>query len=121
MMSFGEAVKTCFKKYVDFSGRARRSEYWWFQVLNLILCACMTAVCIWKITAGDKLEAQVSSAIFDQEKMDALMAQANTIDNTFYLLMGLICIIWLVLVLPGLAVTVRRLHDIGKSGWFILL
>ena len=121
MMSFGEAVKTCFKKYVDFSGRARRSEYWWFQVLHLILCACMTAVCIWKITAGDKLEAQVSSAIFDQEKMDALMAQANTIDNTFYLLAGLICIIWLVLVLPGLAVTVRRLHDIGKSGWFILL
>ncbi|MBR4275526.1 MAG: DUF805 domain-containing protein [Prevotella sp.] len=121
MMSFGEAVKTCFKKYVDFSGRARRSEYWWFQVLNLILCACMTAVCIWKINAGDKLEAQVSSAIFDQEKMDALMAQANTIDNTFYLLMGLICIIWLVLVLPGLAVTVRRLHDIGKSGWYILL
>lgn len=49
------------------------------------------------------------------------MAQANSIDNTFYLLLGLLFIIALALVLPGLAVTVRRLHDIGKSGWFILL
>lgn len=36
MMSFGESVKTCFQKYVTFKGRARRSEYWWFWLLNLI-------------------------------------------------------------------------------------
>lgn len=37
MMSFGESVKTCFQKYVTFKGRARRSEYWWFCLLNLIV------------------------------------------------------------------------------------
>lgn len=37
MMSFGESVKTCFQKYVTFKGRARRSEYWWFWLLNLIV------------------------------------------------------------------------------------
>lgn len=36
MMSFGESVKTCFQKYVTFKGRARRSEYWWFCLLNFI-------------------------------------------------------------------------------------
>ena len=41
-MSFGDAVRTCFSKYVDFSGRARRSEYWYFalcEVLVLIAAA----------------------------------------------------------------------------------
>lgn len=37
MMSFGESVKTCFQKYVTFKGRARRSEYWWFCLLNCIV------------------------------------------------------------------------------------
>lgn len=37
MMSFGESVKTCFQKYVTFKGRARRSEYWWFCLLNFIV------------------------------------------------------------------------------------
>ena len=40
-MGFGEAIKVCFNKYVDFSGRARRSEYWWFYLfcilVNLVL------------------------------------------------------------------------------------
>ena len=36
MMSFVESVTTCFKKYVTFKGRARRSEYWWFAILNYI-------------------------------------------------------------------------------------
>ena len=37
MMSFGESVKTCFQKYVTLKGRARRSEYWWFCLLNFIV------------------------------------------------------------------------------------
>ena len=37
MMGFVEAVKTCFSKFATFSGRARRSEFWWFYLLNAIL------------------------------------------------------------------------------------
>lgn len=35
-MSFGEAVRTCFSKFVDFTGRAPRSEFWWFVLFALI-------------------------------------------------------------------------------------
>ena len=36
-MNFGQAITTCMSKYATFSGRARRSEYWWFYLFTLIL------------------------------------------------------------------------------------
>lgn len=79
-MTFGESIQTCFAKYADFSGRASRSEYWWW-VLFVFLATMATGV------IGDKLSALFSLAVL----------------------------------LPGLAVGARRLHDIDKSGWFQLL
>ncbi len=79
-MTFAESIKTCFAKYADFSGRASRSEYWWW-VLFIILASLAAGV------VSDKLAALVSLATF----------------------------------LPSLAVGVRRLHDIDKSGWLILV
>ena len=85
-MSFIDAVKTCFSKYVTFSGRARRSEYWWWFLFAVIVY----------IVSG------------------AIDAAAGT-----YPIIYAICI--LAIFLPTLAVTVRRLHDTGRSGWWILL
>ena len=79
-MNFQEAVKTCFAKYVDFSGRASRSEYWWF-VLAYVIVAVV----------------------------------AGLIHEVVY---GLVILAFL---LPLLAAGARRLHDIGKSGWWLLL
>lgn len=42
-MTFQESIKVCFSKYADFSGRASRSEYWWF-VLFIILVSAATSV-----------------------------------------------------------------------------
>lgn len=78
-----EAIVTCFQKYTTFEGRARRSEYWWFALLDFIIGLIV-----------------------------GLMQQGG-----MAILGGLIN---LALVLPSLAVAVRRLHDIGKSGWNIL-
>ena len=36
-MNFIESIKTCYKKFFDFSGRASKSEYWWFQLYNAII------------------------------------------------------------------------------------
>ena len=36
-MTFADAIKTCFNKYADFSGRATRSEYWWFQLFFMLV------------------------------------------------------------------------------------
>ncbi len=80
-MTFGQAVSVCLqKKYVDFSGRASRSELWWFflfQVLALVV--------------------------------------SGLIHNLVYL------VVVLALLLPALAVGVRRLHDVGRSGWWLLI
>jgi len=73
------------KKYAVFSGRARRSEYWYFFLFNILIAIAL---------------------VF----LGALIH--NTILNTLYSLVVLI---------PGIAVGVRRMHDVGKSGWYLLI
>ena len=97
-LSFSQAVNICWKKYADFSGRARRSEYWWFGVFNVL------AIIVISFVAGFIAGAMGTS----DEGMLVLV----------YVLVGLYC---LVVLLPGLAVTVRRLHDTGRSGWWYLI
>lgn len=83
-MNFVEAIKTCLvQKYCDFSGRARRSEYWYFALFNSIIS--------WLV-----------SLIFKNTNVVSI-------------------IVSLALLLPGLGVCVRRLHDLNKSGWKLLL
>lgn len=79
-MNFGQAISACLSKYATFTGRARRSEYWWFFLFQFLVLAAAS-------TLNDKLSGLVS----------------------------------LVLFLPALAVAARRLHDIGRSGWWLLL
>ncbi len=88
MATFKEAIITCVQdKYVTFSGRASRSEYWFFALFNFLA----------GIVAGI---------------IDAMIFGDGGIINL---------IVVLGLFLPGLAVGVRRLHDIGKSGWWLLI
>ncbi len=78
-MSFTDSIKTCFQKYLDFSGRASRPEFWWFFLFTFIV----RLVTSWIPFIG--------------------------------------FIISLALLLPSLAVTVRRLHDTNRTGWWVLL
>jgi uncharacterized membrane protein YhaH (DUF805 family) len=91
-MSFAEAVRSVLTKYVTFSGRARRSEYWWF-VLAYSIAAIISAV------------------------VDAAIGTGSEFGN-YGLVGGLLA---LVLLLPTLAVGCRRLHDTDRSGWWQLL
>lgn len=88
-MKFTESVKTVYSKYATFSGRATRSEYWWFVLLlyATILCAVLLGV-------------------------------ATGIDKPILALIGIFVAISFI---PIVALRVRRLHDIGKSGWWIFL
>lgn len=90
-MDFATAVRTCLAKYADFSGRARRSEYWYFVLFNVLV--------------------SVVASILDA----ALGTDTGTGTGVIAGLASL------ALLLPGLAVGVRRLHDISKSGWWILI
>ena len=88
MLSFGQAVRSVLNKYATFSGRSRRSEYWWFVVFNLIV--------------------SVVAIILDS----VLGTNAGSLPyGLFYVVASL------GLIIPHLAVLVRRLHDINKSGW----
>ena len=94
-MTFVESINTCFKqKYADFNGRASRSEYWWFVLLYFLVLIAVTV-----LTGGMMDESGGFSTI------------------------GLIGFLLVVAVffLPSLAVSVRRLHDIDKSGWWYLI
>ena len=80
------------KQYADFSGRARRKEYWMFVLFNLIFAIV-----------------------------------AMILDNILGLTVGVLpygvfyFLYTLAVLIPGLAVAVRRLHDVGRSGWMILI
>ena len=79
-MDFQTAVKTCFNKYADFSGRAARSEFWWFALFTFAVSLVLNF--IWEPLGG----------------------------------------LWgLAVLLPSVAVGVRRLHDRGMTGWWYLL
>lgn len=119
-LNFFEAIKICFSKYATFSGRARRSEFWWFYLLGVILNASFTGLSKWKMA---KIAA-IESAAFSGTDYNSLMAQAESVDSIFFPCAIILGVIGLILFIPMLAAWVRRLHDVGKSGhwlWLILL
>jgi len=95
MMGFMDAIKTCItEKYVDFSGRASRSEFWWFQLFMFLL--------------------QMGLFVLQ-------MVALFSFPEIFTAIYWMTVVVSLGLFLPSLSVSVRRLHDIGKSGWYFLL
>lgn len=74
------------KNYANFSGRARRLEYWYFALANFVFAAVSGML----------------SVVYPE-------------------FMYLVYIVGFALLVPGLAVSARRLHDIGKSGWWYLI
>lgn len=79
-MNFTEAIKSCLTQYATFSGRASRSEYWWWTLFVVL------------VSVGAAMVSDVLSGLVSLGTL-----------------------------LPYLAVASRRLHDIGKSGWWQLV
>jgi uncharacterized membrane protein YhaH (DUF805 family) len=96
-VDFATAVKSFWANYRNFKGRARRSEYWFIQ-LFLVLTNLAAAVIDLALMNGD---------------VDRFIANGGG---------GIVGLIWiLATIVPAIAVLVRRLHDIGKSGWWALM
>ena len=94
-MDFITSIKSCFVKYVDFKGRASRAEFWNFMLFCVLIIIC-----------GDIVDAQlVGQSFWDYDSMFGPTA----------------LIINVLITLPGLSVSARRLHDIDKSGWWQLI
>lgn len=123
-LSFIEAIKACFAKYATFSGRARRSEFWWFYLLASIPSWIMSYMFKWKMGIKEELEQKAFDAVLNGGNVDEIYAQAGSFDNMFFAVVGICAVVSLILLIPMLAAWVRRLHDVGKSGhllWLILV
>lgn len=112
-MSFSESVKTCFRKYVTFSGRAPRAEYWYFWLFYLIA----SIILFFLNSALFGPETIVTEeTVFAADGSSSIEREVTQSYNG-----GLIGTIFTVVTfLPGVAVAWRRMHDAGRSGWWIL-
>ncbi|MCX7890450.1 MAG: DUF805 domain-containing protein [Rhodobacteraceae bacterium] len=91
-MTFGQSVRTCFRNYATFRGRARRSEYWWFALFLA-------------------LTSSAASAIDEGLGFGGADGAGGPVSG-----------LWgLATFLPALAVGWRRLHDTGRPGWLLLV
>ena len=94
-IGFADAIRICVKeKYAHFEGRATRSEFWYFYLFTLIISVPYDMAMIFR-SFGLEVAAMISG--------------------------GLYIIFCLAFFLPQLGVTIRRLHDTGKSGWYWLI
>lgn len=94
------------KRYFDFSGRSRRKEYWSFMLLVVIVIAVLLAV----MFAGG----------YPMMAMGDPVAMPTAPSPLFWVGAGLLTLLWLAIIIPSIAVVVRRLHDRDLSGWWYL-
>ena len=103
-MNFINSIKTCFKKYIDFNGRASRSEFWYFTLLLVFAYfGLLIIVNYW------------NDSNFFYELSDSLYNSIN------YLIYGMFYGLPIICLIPFVSVTIRRIHDIGQSGFVILI
>jgi len=91
-MDIQTSIKTCFNKYATFSGRASRSEYWFFVLFGFL--------------------GGIAALIIDVMILGYSMESEYTPINSIFSL---------VLIIPTIAAACRRLHDVNKSGWWQLI
>jgi uncharacterized membrane protein YhaH (DUF805 family) len=94
------------RKYADFNGRARRSEFWLFWLLLVIIQIVFSVVL---------------SAVGGSAMMMSDPSAAVGLGGAAGVVMLALCVVMLGLLIPSLAVAVRRLHDTNRSGWWLLI
>ena len=109
-MGFVDAVKSCLRQYATFSGRARRSEYWFFRLFYALVMIALFVVLL--VVAG------VAGGIAGATGSDSIGAGGGIAIILLYLV---ILVVALGFFLPSLAVEARRLHDVDRSAWWLLL
>ncbi len=98
-----------YKRYADFAGRSRRMEYWMYVLLQVIVGFVLAGIMLAGLPFGE----------LDQFENGTVSSMAG-LGPAFYVGLVLYLIWWLFNLIPGIAVTVRRLHDRNMSGWWYL-
>jgi len=99
MVGFGEAIGLFYRNYVNFEGRATRSEYWWVFLMQLIVYVGVITAMVMMVAGG----------------------QSEDPSPAFIALVIALVIFALINFLPGLSLAVRRFHDLDQTGWLVLV
>ena len=101
------------KKYADFSGRSRRMEFWMFTLISTIIYFIFAVI--------DSI-AKLQLVVYEFVPIPTDPAAGTDAIQTPPIEFGILAsIYWLAVLIPSISVTARRLHDIGRSGWWQLL
>lgn len=107
-MSIGASVKHVLSNYATFNGRASRSEFWFFYLFVIIVSAILSVI---DSAAGLRVGASSEEIVINGTAIPLVSAGVGVLSTIFAIAM----------LIPFLAVGVRRLHDSDKSGWLLLL
>jgi uncharacterized membrane protein YhaH (DUF805 family) len=102
-----------YRRYFEFSGRSRRSEYWWFMIFTVVV---MMVLLLGMFGA----EFDTLQGIMNVSLEDGLIPALNDVGPAFWLLLVLLATFGLVSIIPSISLQIRRLHDLGVSGWWYL-
>ena len=91
-----------FKKYAQFDGRSRRSEYWYFNLFYILILMALCIPAVGLLGFGQHMHSTIITAL----------------GGIIYFAMAIFC---LAVIVPSIAVMVRRLHDTGRSGWWYFI
>ena len=102
------ATKKYFQNYLNFKGRTSRADFWWAALGIFVLTFIIVLI---------------SSLIFGPTtEFDSTAAAGEALKDYFSNTANIVSFIWtLILVIPSIAISVKRLHDINKTGWLYLL
>lgn len=97
-----------YRRYAEFSGRSRRSEYWWFFVFTALV-----SIVLMLIMFGGAFDTLMAMA---EERTPSF----ENVGPLFWIGLVLLAVFGLATIIPSIAVGVRRLHDLNVSGWWYL-
>ena len=106
------------RKYAEFSGRARRSEYWFFALFNILISIGLGIIDVAIIGPVGNLTMPMGSGMGGMGGMGGTSGMGTPPMMGISLLTSLYNLAVLV---PSIAVAVRRMHDTGRSGWWVLI
>jgi uncharacterized membrane protein YhaH (DUF805 family) len=117
-ISFGKAVGRFFKKYATFSGRASRSEFWWWYLANAIVGIVLGILYAIGFATSERSTVSMSSST------SASVQSTVTEPSALFVISGILFLLWgLAIIIPTLALGWRRLHDANLTGalWIIAI